>query len=370
MSFKFEKPKELSVDDIKEYVSDILKYSFTSGSKTNIDPYDDRWNFACPFCGDSTTDVNKKRGNIYLDDFHFHCFNCGVHGSLQWFLNKFDLNVKKGLVNSFVENAKTQSGNLGTFNRSSERVSELLGSDFLDAAIPKEIFFDRLGLIPIEETKQGTAYLLGREQRNFRNFGWNPKKNLLYVLNLDADGEKILAYQIRRFSGNGPKYLTFEMSAMYQELGLTLDSELAKRFDPLSTIFGCLSVDLSKTITIFEGPLDSFLMPNSIALCSLNKRPPFITKLTRFMFDYDKSGIQKSIQLLKEGFSVFMWSKFFQENFGLESFLDKEKVDFSDVVMYGKKHNKNFDYNKYFTNNPLNVLCIGKTNEKKRNFKK
>jgi hypothetical protein len=223
-----------------------------------------------------------------------------------------------------------------------------------------------MGLTEIQDNKRAMAYLLGREQKRFENFGWDAKRNILYIFNLDNNKEKILGYQIRRFSENGPKYLTYEMSAMYKELGISYDQELMKRYDPLSTIFGCLSVDLSSPITIFEGPLDSFLMPNSLALCSLQKKPPFLTKHTRFLFDYDKSGIEKSLQLLKEGFNVFMWSKFFSENIGFEHFLDKSKVDYSDIVIYAKKINKKIDFNQYFTNNFLNAIWIGKTNKKKR----
>lgn len=366
MSYKFEPQKELTREDVRVFVEDILKELFVSGSKIKIDEYDDRWNFACPFCGDSHTDHNKKRGNMYLNDFHFHCFNCGEHASLSWFMKKFERDVKSGQILSFVEKSKTLSGDTGFHSRSSEKVSEIFGEEILEFSIPIEVFFDKLNLIAIEQTKRGMAYLLQREQRDFSNFAWDEKRNLLYVLNLTADKKKVLGYQVRRFSESGPKYLTYEMSAMYKELNLHLDEEMAKRFDPLSTIFGCMTIDLSQTITIFEGPLDSFLMPNSIALCSLNKRPPFVTKMTRFMFDYDKSGVEKSIELLKEGFSVFMWSKFFLETRGLEIFLDKEKVDFSDVIMFSKKHNLKIDYNKYFTNNYLNALCIGKIQKKKK----
>lgn len=365
MTFKFEKPKELTQEDVKIFVEDILKEIFVSGSKTKIDVYDDRWNFSCPFCGDSKTDHNKKRGNMYLNDFHFHCFNCGEHSSLSWFMRKFERDVKSGQILSFVEKSKTLSGDSGYHSKSSEKVSELFGEEILNSAIPKEILFDKLNLIEIKESKRGMAYLLNREQKDFSNFAWDEKRNLLYVLNLSPEKDKVLGYQIRRFSSSGAKYLTFEMSAMYKELGIHLDEDLAVRFDPLSTIFGCMSIDLSQTLTIFEGPLDSFLMPNSIALCSLHKKPPFITNLTRFMFDYDQSGIEKSIELLKEGFSVFMWSKFFLDNKGFDTFLDKEKVDFSDIVMFAKKHNLKVDYNKYFTNNPLNALCIGKRQKKK-----
>jgi hypothetical protein len=365
MTFKFEPAKEITKEDVRVFVEDILKELFISGSKTKIDDYDDRWNFACPFCGDSDTDHKKKRGNMYFSDFHFHCFNCGEHSSLSWFMKKFERDVKSGQILSFVEKSKNLSGDSGFRSRSEEKVSVIFGEEIIEYAIPIEVFFEKLNLINIEKTKRGMAYLLQREQKDFSNFAWDEKRNLLYVLNLTPDKKKVLGYQIRRFTGNGPKYLTYEMSAMYKELGIGLDEEVSKKLDPLSTIFGCLSVDLSQTITVFEGPLDSFLMPNSIALCSLNKKPPFITTMMRFMFDYDKSGIQKSIELLKEGLSVFMWSKFFLETKGFDGFMDKEKVDFSDIITFSKKHNLIIDYNKYFTNNYLNALCIGKTQKKK-----
>jgi transcription elongation factor Elf1 len=366
MTYNFELNEELNPIDIKNHVLDILKERFVGGSKTHIEFYDDRWNFACPFCGDSSADSSKKRGNIYLNDYHFHCFNCGEHKTLLYFLKSFDRDFRTGSVLSFVEKRKIESGDTGFSNNSSERVSDILGQDIIEYAIPKTTFFERMGLTEIQDNKRAMAYLLGREQKRFENFGWDAKRNILYIFNLDNNKEKILGYQIRRFSENGPKYLTYEMSAMYKELGISYDQELMKRYDPLSTIFGCLSVDLSSPITIFEGPLDSFLMPNSLALCSLQKKPPFLTKHTRFLFDYDKSGIEKSLQLLKEGFNVFMWSKFFSENIGFEHFLDKSKVDYSDIVIYAKKINKKIDFNQYFTNNFLNAIWIGKTNKKKR----
>jgi predicted RNA-binding Zn-ribbon protein involved in translation (DUF1610 family) len=366
-NFKYEiKNQDLNLDDIKVFILDSLKERFSSGTKTKIDFYEDRWNFACPFCGDSSADHTKKRGNIYLTDFHYHCFNCGEHQTLMWFFKKLDVDVKNGSVVSFVEKSKQESGDIGFSSNSSERISDIFGEDILNSAIPKDLFMSKLNLVPIEETNVGMRYLLGREQRDFKHFAWSPKRNLLYILNMDHREQKIIGFQIRTFDGKGPKYLTYEMSAMYKLLKINYDENLMKRLDSLSTTFGCLSVDLSLPITVFEGPMDSFLMPNSIALSSLQRKPPFLTKEMRFMFDYDKPGIEKSVSYLKEGLTVFMWSKFFTENIGMEQFLDKPKVDFSDIVIYARKNNKKFDYNKYFTNNYLNALWIGKTEKKKR----
>lgn len=43
----------------------------------SIDAGADSWKFRCPFCGDSKKKTSKKRGNYYLKDGMFKCFNGG-----------------------------------------------------------------------------------------------------------------------------------------------------------------------------------------------------------------------------------------------------------------------------------------------------
>lgn len=351
-------PKNNTLDrsDILAYIKDILVEKFGSGSKTIVEEFDDRWNFACPFCGDSSTDGRKKRGNMDFSDYHYHCYNCGEHHNLLWFLKKLDRDVKTGSVNNFVESAKNKNGISGVFSKSNDRIAEIFGEDILDHAIDRDLLINRLSLVEAYSNKRALDYLHGRCQYDMKKFAWDPKKNKLYIFNLDNTGTKVLGYQIRSFWNKGPKYLTYEMSTMYKELGLDIDSEIAKRLDPLSTAFGCLQLDFSSVITIFEGPLDSFLMPNSMALCSLSRRPPFITKYTRFMFDFDKSAKIKSSEYLHEGLCVFMWKKFLNEN--IPDYRSRSKVDFTDVNIYAKEHNLKFDYDSYFTDVRLKEIWI------------
>ncbi len=346
----------LEVQDIREYVHGILVEKFGNSSRSIIEEFDDRWNFACPFCGDSNVDKTKKRGNMYLSDFHFHCFNCGEHESLLWFLKKFDRDIKPGAVTSFVQNTMTRTGMTGVFSKSDERISEIFGDEILEYAIDKDVLIATLNLIPASESVKAKKYLHGRCQYDMQRFAWDSRKNRLFIFNLSQDGNKVLGYQIRSFWNKGPKYLTYEMSTMYKELGLQLDQSVAKRLDPISTTFGCMQVNFSNPITVFEGPLDSFLMPNSIALCSLSRKPPFLTNNMRFMFDYDKSAKVKSAEYLHEGMTVFMWKKFLLDN--IPDFHDLAKVDFTDVNIYAMTHNRRFEYDSYFTNKRLDVLCI------------
>ena len=49
---------------IKDLIQIILNKNHTSASKRNIKEYPDKFNFACPICGDSHKTDSKKRGNL------------------------------------------------------------------------------------------------------------------------------------------------------------------------------------------------------------------------------------------------------------------------------------------------------------------
>ena len=63
----------------------MLSYEHLEFLKENIVNYlprpyikiGDKYNFRCPFCGDSKKSATKKRGWVYSDQ-SFYCFNCGI----------------------------------------------------------------------------------------------------------------------------------------------------------------------------------------------------------------------------------------------------------------------------------------------------
>jgi hypothetical protein len=52
---------------IKSLLQNVLNREFTNQHKRKIDEYPDRFNVACPYCGDSNRSAHKKRGNLYLN---------------------------------------------------------------------------------------------------------------------------------------------------------------------------------------------------------------------------------------------------------------------------------------------------------------
>ena len=74
--------------NIYSAVDRILSRRFSEDRKRKIKSHSDRLAFACPYCGDSSRDATKKRGNLFIDSMNYHCFNgdCNTHRSLFFFL--------------------------------------------------------------------------------------------------------------------------------------------------------------------------------------------------------------------------------------------------------------------------------------------
>ena len=86
---------------------------------------------------------------------------------------------------------------------------------------------------------------------------------------------------------------------------------ISANLDKLSGIFNIMNINMSNMITIMEGPIDSLVIPNSIALQGASKTLNGFfdnMKNIRFLFDNDKTGKEMSIKKLKEHKKIFLWS--------------------------------------------------------------
>ena len=76
---------------INGIIQRVLNKEFSNIQKRKTVDYNDRVNFACPYCGDSS-DPYKKRGNLYWKSLQYHCYNGGCpkrHTNLVEFLKDF-----------------------------------------------------------------------------------------------------------------------------------------------------------------------------------------------------------------------------------------------------------------------------------------
>jgi len=316
-----------------------------------------RLNFACPYCGDSTTVNRKKRGNLYWNDLYFHCYNCSEHKSLDVFLKDFDENFegeeRVTVVNFIKDNRKHFS--LG------ENLDFYLFETIQSLALSFDEISKGFNVYPINElTYRAYPYLKSRLlHHKLEHFGYDPRSKELYVFNLDTKGN-IVGFQIRGLEGNGPKYKTWNLQRIYERLKLyiNLPDEEVNAINKISMLFGILSVDLSRDFTIFEGPIDAMFMNNSIGLTGVKKKIVDFDEIptARYMLDNDREGKTKMIQKIKNGQKVFLWSKF------LESYeiRDKKIKDLNDLIKFEYKERTGCldKIDDYFSNDPYDIVFL------------
>jgi hypothetical protein len=339
-------------------IQTILGRIFQHPVRRLVEFADDRLNFACPYCGDSSRDIYKKRGNIFFVSMNFHCFNCGHHCDALTFLHDFqvdcDLRIA-GKVSNIIQSSRAKSK---FRSREMLRADLVFGMDLMKYAIPRQQIMDFFRCREVKGSEI-EGYLDGRLQFEHFRFGYNARRDALFVFNVDPETLGVLGFQIRDMKDNGPnKYKTYINSKIREIMCLEeVPDDLRAGVNALSKTFRISEVNFGLPVTVFEGPLDSFLYRNSIALCSVKSSLPFEIDSFQFMFDMDTSGTEKTIQMLNRGYPVFLWEKFLAD-----AKIDRKqfrKLDLNDLLKYAKAHGINLPaFDDYFSKDKLDALWI------------
>lgn len=352
-------------EKITSCVQVILDTTFTSGPRTTIKDMHGRLTMACPYCGDSSTDAKKKRGNLFWNTLMYHCYNCNIHRALNVMLKEHsavDISTDDKLA--IMDYIKANQ----VITHSAKSIEFELFEKLKELSIPLDVFYKITGTRPIDVNSQGYQILKDRLLTNrLREFSWRQGK--LFVLNLTPDNKSVIGYQVRRISkDDGSRYFTYHIERLREQAGLTIkdkciDEVELDKLNKLSTIFGILSVDFTQTVTSFEGPIDSKFMKNSIGQATVGRDMSMFDEIpsVRYFYDNDKSGKDAAQAQMKKGHDVFLWRKFIGD-FDLMRFVTKEdKIkDLNDIIKICYK-NKNDSYkyiNKYFSNKIIDLYYI------------
>ena len=369
-----------TLDNIKNKIQEILNKKFANDSyiKRKIDVYHDRLNFSCPYCGDSRSDVRKKRGNLYLDSLRFHCFNCGHSTGINRFLSDFNeelSNEDKIAVHEIQQNAKK-------FEKRVSSSQSSMSMTLLDKlAIPKDILFKQLGIISPYKDVTASNYLKSRmiNIKDWKYFAYNPLTKELYILNT-SPLDRVIGFQIRQLNPKSHKqrYTSSRLTKIYSDVfnkdingiveRLLLKEPLGQKYieeedgvenivanlDRLSGIFNIMNVNLSQPLTIMEGPIDSLAIANSIALQSAAKHlDGFFDEVenVRYLFDNDKTGKEMSLKKMKNHKTVFLWGQYLD--------MIKSKTNIKDINDLQKQNLFNIDIiEKCFSDDEFDAMYI------------
>ena len=211
------------------------------------------YNFRCPICGDSQKHKNKARGYFYQikTNTNFKCHNCGASLSFNNFLKQIDSTLHKQYTLE-----KFKEGHAGGRNF----VVEEPKFDFT-----KPVFKSKLDLPKASEVPIAREYLLKRRldptkfyfAQKFQE--WTNKQKQTFdnivrdecriVIPLYDTNSELIGFQGRSLGPNSIKYITVMLN------------------DNKPKIYGLEKINEREPIFIVEGPFDSTLVENSIAMC-------------------------------------------------------------------------------------------------------
>jgi hypothetical protein len=359
----------------KRFPNDPVRHQINDGSH-------DKLNFCCPFCGDSKSDKNKKRGNLYLKTMSYKCYNDGCEIILP--LEKFfsALGSKYGLLApDFTPKLDLKIGSIP--KRRGFIFEFLLNNESRKKLLSFSKIVERFELKPCADAPTDSrigAYsrsrLLNETPFFEKTCYYDQQQDKIYIFNLDLKSDRILGLSLRYITNrqNGLKY-NIKNYSEFKKSGLVsnLDDDFIEKINQLNNYYNILNIDFSKTITLVEGQFDSLFIENCVATTGVSKSKKMLSdftvkKNTRILFDNDHAGITHSLELMKEGYLVFLWSSATQQL--KKDYPDciqtiKKIKDVNDLFIFMKSEDPWLDLPKfnrfideYFSNSILDLIFL------------
>ena len=285
------------------------------------------YNFRCPICGDSQSHKHKARAYIYekQGNMLFHCHNCNATMSVPNFIKAIDQSIYNEMQMERLQDKKTpeqidyeafvdkmkkpifmKSGPLKGLKKVSQLSPDHRVKKFVDARKIPNPYHAKLFCCP--NFKQYTNNLIPNK---FDEESIERDETRLLIPFFDKE-KRLHAYQGRALGNSKVKYIT-----------IILDDSIPK-------LYGLDSVDFTKTLYVFEGPIDSMFIPNSIATAGgdLVSSLAMYSDKQNIVIVYDneprsKDTIKKLDKAIMQGYSVCIWPD------------NLEHKDINDMVLAG-----------------------------------
>ena len=271
------------------------------------------YNFRCPICGDSQRHKNKARGYIYQvkTNTNFKCHNCGASLSFNNFLKQIDSSLHKQYTME-----KFKEGFAGGRNF----VVEEPKFEFSKPVFKKKLDLPRASEVPIAEkylTKRGldpTKFYFADKFKQWVNtqkktFDYVKKDESRIIIPMYDESKTLIGFQGRSLGTNSVKYIT-----------VMLNEEAPK-------IYGLDTIKTEKPIYIVEGPFDSSLIENSVAMCGSDiDIRTFGWSDYIWVFDNEPRNreiVNRISKTIDRGDKIVIWPAFIEEK------------DINDMVQYG-----------------------------------
>jgi len=271
---------------------------------------DDLYNFRCPLCGDSQKNKLKCRGYVFRkkDDYFYMCHNCGASTTLYNLIKQ----VSPDLLEEYsVERYKNSHSN------TSNTITKTIDVKFETPKFNKKL--DLPSIASLDNEHFAKTYVQSRKipirnhsklyyADDFKQFVdslWLENKLLkndkrLVIPFYDTDGN-LIAFQGRALGQSTMRYITMKMT------------------DDSLKVYGMEDIDTTKKIYVFEGPIDSMFIDNSVGTAdsSLESILKVYSK-EQIVLVYDNEPRNKDIvdkinHSIDNHFSVVIWPEMIKE---------------------------------------------------------
>jgi len=205
---------------------------------------------------------------------------------------------------------------------------------------------------------------------------FDSREDKVYIFNLDIKSGRVLGFAIRKIddSFSGPKY-NIKNYAEFKKNGLVpgLTDSFIQEVDSINNYFNILNVDFTKDVTVTEGQIDAMFVRNCVATTGVTKSKNLLGSLlskknARVLFDNDKAGKTQTLEFIKEGYRVFLWSKL---TFALKKEYPgqireiRSIKDVNDLFRFMLNHDTDLDFtrfnlflDKYFSDSAFDLLLV------------
>ena len=280
------------------------------------------WNFRCPYCGDSKTNLTKARGYVFRKESNliYKCHNCGIGANLNNFLKHLDSQLHDDYIKEkFLDNGKDRDTQ--AYEKFSTHAPYLKGSSPLKSKLVKKVSsldHNHYAKKYVQKRKipSDKHYLLYHtESFNQWSNEWCHKKLetnsdcARLIIPCHNEENKFIACQGRAYDNNDFK-LRYQTSKVHEDTQLIFGQDRRKSDKPKFAV---------------EGPIDSLFVDNCVAVLGFNKFK-LLSKDYTIIPDNDRRNTQvlKSMsELLELGYSMVLWPDEIKEK------------DINDMIMSG-----------------------------------
>lgn len=297
----------------------FLQKSWVSQLSSRVDNF--KWvkentaNFRCPICGDSSTKKQKARGYVYQikANWAYKCHNCGASMSFKNFLKdnfrdmyedmmKDAFKSKMGsdsVLDELPDTPKQKNTTPKAYQCGSKQIMDAVRADLLPDSHDGVIYLHSRKIPPKALNRLYVVENFAKWVRSL-NVGYDwmnlPRDSRIIIPIWSEDGMALVGCQARAIYETSLRYVTL-------------------KFDTTSSkIFGREALNKSTPSFVLEGPIDSFFIPNSVALCGgdvVDSNLGFLDKdKTIVVLDNEPrnadtiSRMHKAVEL---GFRVCVW---------------------------------------------------------------